>query len=113
MHPTSSRKPCRRRSPGRYALRSRPSRRREGREPEACAHKALAILSGAIGGVLRVSPILVELPISTTIMLRSIARIAQSGGEDLEDPETALACIRVFALGGYTGSSTAREAGAT
>jgi uncharacterized protein (DUF697 family) len=44
-------------------------------------------------------------------MLRSIARIAQSEGEDLEDPETALACLQVFALGGHTGSSNAHEAG--
>lgn len=33
-------------------------------------------------------------------MLRSIADIARSEGEDLNAPETALACIEVFALGG-------------
>jgi len=92
----------------RYALRTIP---KEGRDPETRAHKALAVLSGAMGGALGVSAVLVELPISTTIMLRSIARIAKSEGEDLEDPETALACLQVFALGGHTGSSNAHEAG--
>ena len=53
-----------------------------------------------MGGALGISTVLVELPISTTIMLRAIATIAQREGEDLDDPETALACIEVFALGG-------------
>jgi uncharacterized protein (DUF697 family) len=92
----------------RYALRTIP---KDGRNPEARAHKALAILSGAMGGALGISAVLVELPISTTIMLRSIARIAQSEGEDLEDPETALACLQVFALGGHSGSDNFHEAG--
>jgi EcsC protein family len=38
------------------------------------------------------------LPASTVIMLRSIADIACSEGEDMSDPETALACVEVFAL---------------
>jgi hypothetical protein len=44
-------------------------------------------------------------------MLRSIARIARSEGEDRGDPETALACLQVFALGGRTGSDNLHEAG--
>jgi hypothetical protein len=92
----------------RYALRTIP---KKGRDPEIRAHKALAILSGAMGGALGVSAVLVELPISTTIMLRSIARIAQGEGEDLEHPETALACVQVFALGGHSGSDNVHEAG--
>lgn len=92
----------------RYALKTIP---KEGRDPEIRAHKALAMLSGAMGGALGISAVLMELPISTTIMLRSIARIAQSEGEDLEDPETALACVQVFALGGHSGSDNLHEAG--
>jgi EcsC protein family len=53
----------------------------------------------------------VELPVSTIIMLRSIADIARSEGEDLSDPETALSCVEVFALGGRTGSTDASESG--
>jgi hypothetical protein len=44
-------------------------------------------------------------------MLRSIADIAQSEGEDLSDPEVALSCMQVFALGGRTGSVDAAESG--
>jgi hypothetical protein len=43
------------------------------------------------------------LPVSTIVMLRSIADIAKAEGEDLREPESALACLEVFALGG-TGS---------
>jgi uncharacterized protein (DUF697 family) len=92
----------------RYALKTIP---KEGRHPETRIHKALAALSGAMGGALGISAVLVELPVSTTIMLRSIARIAQNEGEDLERPETALACLQVFALGGHSGSGNLHEAG--
>ncbi len=37
-------------------------------------------------------------------MLRSIAEIARSEGENLSDPEAALSCVQVFALGGRTGT---------
>ncbi|WP_375454562.1 EcsC family protein [uncultured Methylobacterium sp.] len=63
-------------------------------------HKALAALSGAVGGAFGLATLAVELPVSTTLMLRSIAEIAREEGEDLEDPEGALACVQVFALGG-------------
>ena len=92
----------------RYALKTIS---KEGRDPETRVHKALAVLSGAMGGALGVSAVLVELPVSTAIMLRSIARIAQSEGEDLQDPETALACLQVFALGGHSGPDNLHEAG--
>ena len=61
--------------------------------------------------VLGISAVLVELPISTTIMLRAIARIAQSEGEDLSQPETVLACLQVFALGGRSRSKHVHERG--
>jgi hypothetical protein len=92
----------------RYALSTIPQ---ESGDPETRVHKALAALSGAMGGALGFSAVLIELPISTTIMLRSIARIAQSEGEDLSDPETALACLQVFALGGRSGSASLHESG--
>src|SRR5262249_33264605 len=63
-------------------------------------HKVMATASGAVGGSVGLAALPIELPISTVIMLRSIAEIARSEGEDLADPETALACIEVFALGG-------------
>jgi hypothetical protein len=63
-------------------------------------HKSLAVLAGAAGGAFGFSGLTVELPFSTTIMLRSIADIARGEWEDLSDPKTALACLEVFALGG-------------
>jgi hypothetical protein len=53
----------------------------------------------------------IEFPVSTIIMLRSIAEIARNEGEDPSDPEAALSCIQVFALGGRAGSNDASESG--
>ncbi|MHB2206865.1 EcsC family protein [Methylobacterium sp. CM6257] len=72
-------------------------------------HKAMAALSGAVGGAFGLATLAVELPVSTTLMLRSIAEIAREEGEDLETPEGALACVQVFALGGRAAAVT--EAG--
>jgi hypothetical protein len=74
-------------------------------------HRALATGSGAVGGTFGLVALPIELPASTVIMLRSIADIARSEGEDLSDPETALACVEVFALGGRAGSTDASESG--
>jgi hypothetical protein len=65
-------------------------------------HSSLACTSGAIGGAFGLAALAIELPVSTTIMLRAIAAIAQQEGEDLADPRTGLACLEVFALGGVT-----------
>jgi EcsC protein family len=53
----------------------------------------------------------VELPVSTTIMLRSIADIAKSEGENIQHIETKLACLTVFALGGESKGDDAAESG--
>jgi hypothetical protein len=53
----------------------------------------------------------IELPISTVIMLRSIGDIARAESEDLHDPETALSCLQVFALGGLKGEADAANSG--
>jgi hypothetical protein len=74
-------------------------------------HRALAAASGAAGGAFGLAALPVELPLSTIIMLRSIAEIARSEGEDLSDPEAALSCVQVFALGGRPGSADASESG--
>ena len=66
-------------------------------------HKVLATASGAAGGAFGLASLPIELPVSTVIMLRSIAEIARSEGEDLSDPEAALSCLQVFALGGRSG----------
>ena len=74
-------------------------------------HKALATASGAAGGAFGLVALPVELPLSTIIMMRSIADIARSEGEDPSEPESALSCVQVFALGGRAGSDDASESG--
>ena len=73
-------------------------------------HSGLACTSGAIGGAFGLAALAVELPVSTTIMLRAIAVIAQQEGEDLSNPRTGLACLEVFALGGPSVDETGVEA---
>lgn len=75
------------------------------------SHKALAIGSGAAGGFFGLPALAIELPVSTTIMMRSIADIARSEGEDLSLPEARIACIEVFALGGPSRRDDAAESG--
>src|SRR6476660_1719394 len=74
-------------------------------------HRALVTASGAVGGAFGLVTLPVELPVSTTLILRSIAEIARAEGEDLSDPEAALACLEVFALGGQPGASDLVEGG--
>jgi hypothetical protein len=67
--------------------------------PHRRVHVAAAAVSGAVGGFFGLPGMLVELPITTTLMLHSIVEIARAQGEDLSDPANALACLEVFALG--------------
>lgn len=62
-------------------------------------HKLGAATSGAIGGAFGIAAIGIELPVSTTLILRSIADIASAEGEDPRHIDTRLACLSVFALG--------------
>ncbi len=80
-------------------------------KPANRAHKLAAAASGAVGGALGLAALPVELPISTTILLRSIAEIARDEGEDLSAPASALACVEVFALGGRADEEAAYESG--
>ncbi|QJR13415.1 EcsC family protein [Usitatibacter palustris] len=62
-------------------------------------HSMFAAASGAVGGAFGIAALAVELPVSTTVMLRSIAAIAASEGENPQHIDTKLACLTVFALG--------------
>jgi hypothetical protein len=77
----------------------------------ARAHKVAAAFSGALGGAFGLAALPFELPISTTILLRSIAEIAREEGEDLSAPNAALACLEVLALGGSQDGQAAFESG--
>ena len=72
-------------------------------------HKFAAAASGAAGGLFGLPALAIELPISTTIMLRSIADIAKSEGENIQLVDTKLACLTVFALGGKSNNAAALE----
>ena len=68
-------------------------------------------MSGALGGLLGAPAMVVELPVMTVLMMRSIAEIARASGESLDRLETRLACLEVFALGGPSQVDDASETG--
>jgi hypothetical protein len=74
-------------------------------------HKILVFATGAGGGSLGLPALAVELPVTTTIMLRSIADIARSESAQIRLLETKLACLEVFALGGTSKSDEGTETG--
>jgi hypothetical protein len=74
--------------------------RGDGGEPANVAHKIAVGVTGAAGGAFGLAALPLELPLTTAVMLRSIAEIARSKGEDPHAPESAMACLEVLALGG-------------
>lgn len=74
-------------------------------------HKLAAATSGAVGGAFGFTSLFIELPVSTTIMMRSVADVARSEGFDLRELSTRHACLEVFALGGNSGKDDASETG--
>ena len=82
-----------------------------GEETSNIWHKLAVATTGGIGGFFGLPAMSIELPISTTIILRSIADIARSEEENMYSDETKIACIEVFALGGPTSSDDASESG--
>ncbi len=74
-------------------------------------HKLAVATTGGIGGFFGLPALSVELPVSTTIMLRSIADIARSEEANIFSEESKIACIEVFALGGPNSSDDASESG--
>ncbi len=80
-------------------------------KPTPRRHVALAGLAGGVGGAFGLLALPVELPITTTVIMRSIADIARSQGEDLGNVESRLACLEVFAMGGPSDEDDAAESG--
>jgi len=74
-------------------------------------HKVAAATTGALGGAFGFTALFLELPVSTTIMMRSVADVARSEGFDLSEMGTRHACLEVFALGGNSGQDDASETG--
>src|SRR5947209_19455788 len=93
------------------AIRSLRTDKPPGSKAHDRRHKIFTAASGAVGGAFGLAGLAVELPISTTAMLRSIADIARSQGEDLRSPEARLSCLQVFALGGPSPADDSGETG--
>jgi hypothetical protein len=74
-------------------------------------HKIAIAVSGATGGAFGLAALPVELPISTTIILRSIADIARSEGENLQDPTAKFQCLQILAMGGRSKNDDSAEIG--
>lgn len=72
-------------------------------------HKAVAAAAGAIGGFFGFAGLLVELPISTTIIMRAVADVARSEGFVLSELGVKVACIEVFAMGGNSDKDDAAD----
>jgi hypothetical protein len=81
-------------------------------EPGPVGFQIISGITGGISGFLGMATLAVELPVSTTLMLRSIAGIARKQGEDLSQTGARLACLEVFALGPRTRASSNFPAGA-
>jgi hypothetical protein len=59
----------------------------------------LAGINGGVSGFFGFAALPLELPLTTTLMLRAIADTARHQGEDLSQLDARLACVEVFALG--------------
>lgn len=68
-------------------------------------HTAAAMTTGAVAGFFGIETLIVELPVTTGIMFRSIADIARAEGESPQDPETLINCMQVFAFGSRASDS--------
>lgn len=63
-------------------------------------HRIASTVSGAIGGSAGLPTAMVELGVSTGLMLRAIQDVAKSYGQDLSDPMTLADCVAVLGRGG-------------
>jgi hypothetical protein len=79
--------------------------------PESWLHRGALAASGAAGGALGLPGTLLELPVSTTLLLRQVAAIAAEQGEDLSSPAAQAECLKVFALGSRDPSDDGAESG--
>ncbi len=93
-------------------LRGKPAHK--GGHPPASAdwwHLAASAATGGVGGAWGLAALAVELPLTTSLILRSIADVARSEGADLQDVQTQLECVQVLAFGGPSRSDDGTDVG--
>lgn len=64
------------------------------------AHRTLATLSGALGGVGGLPTAIAEMPVAITLIFRAVQAVAEAHGEDPISDEVRVECLRVFGMGG-------------
>lgn len=69
-------------------------------KPSNLLHKLAVATTGAAGGAFGFLALPVELPVTTTLIFRSVCEIARSEGEDLASVDTQLQCLAVLGMGG-------------
>jgi hypothetical protein len=72
-------------------------------------HTAAAAALGGVSGAFGITALPIELPITTIVILRSIAATARDLGADLGEPATRLECVSVLSLGGPSPADDAME----
>ncbi|KWE66667.1 peptidase [Burkholderia ubonensis] len=69
-------------------------------KPSNLLHKLAVATTGAAGGAFGFVALPVELPVTTTLIFRSVCDIARSEGEDLSSVDAQLQCLAVLGMGG-------------
>jgi hypothetical protein len=80
-------------------------------KPHNLMHKLAVATTGAAGGAFGMFALPVELPVTTTLMFRSICDIARSEGEDIHLIDTQLQCLMVLGMGGPSSSDDNADIG--
>jgi hypothetical protein len=70
------------------------------REPWDWLHKTIVSASGAASGFIGLPGLGFDLPITTGMIIRSLAEIARAHGEDIASDECRRACLEVLVIGG-------------
>lgn len=71
--------------------------------------KAMVVTSGAVGGFAGLGGMLPDISLTTLVLMREIAHIAQQEGEDLKDEDTKRACLEVFGLRSFANLASKDE----
>ncbi len=74
-------------------------------------HRLATTASGGASGFVGLPGILLDIPFTTTMILRTIAEVARDHGESLTSEDTKRACLDVLVLGGLSEADEDSETG--